>query len=847
MIRVAAERQSFTLRIRFLSDWRVGTGGGVAGGVDRVVARGPDGLPRIPGHTVRGVLRDSCELVAAGLDAHASVPAWSYRVSRIFGEQPAERRTAGLERPLASLLECHHAVLAEAVAAPLRSSSRTALREALTQVRPGVALDPLTGVALEDHLHFDEVVRLGTVLESRLELEFATTNDEERPRLVALLAAGVAFLDRLGAGRRRGLGRCQATLADADDGPLDPHAVLECLTGDAPPDPGVAEARPSQATLPATPDRPAPVARQPGRPEPAVPLCVDLRLELASDVVVPDRVVGNAVRALHFVPGTDLLQHVTAAIDGLAGEGATWRAIRANELVVTNATPEVGGARGRPVPLCLTRYKDGQGFREDHGVLNAFHDGETDVETARQVKALREGFVGPTPDEAMLPAFTTTRLAVTTRNRVDDDRQRPGLNGVFSYESIAEGVVLRAGVRCFGRLAASLGDREPELCERLSGGVRLGRAKHAGFGAAVVEAAGAESSDREPDGAEVDTCVVWLLSDLLFVDELLRPSVGAVGIVSALEEALRPAAPELRLEVVRGPLGDQAAARARRHDSWSSRWSLPRPTLAAIQAGSCAVLRVSAGRLPSQALAQAGLRGIGQRRAEGYGELCFGDALVAESTAHRRATPTAPADPLPDAGRSSTGSTGDDLLNQLAGRLERAAWRNETARIAPYLADDADRRCAALGLSEVASLSQMQALRAAAARLTEDETAGVAWLDALYRADGKLKRRAEGWQGAWRSGADAGMRAMLSPPGPGSDPLAAPTWQGLIAAAAEASSSLADPATLTLVREPEVIARELWSRATAVLVDACVRADRRARTASGPLAGEQAPPTEEAG
>ncbi|MCZ7659384.1 MAG: RAMP superfamily CRISPR-associated protein [Xanthobacteraceae bacterium] len=96
---MSARSIAFTIRIDTISDWCVGSGSGRQGALDSVVERDSDGLPYVPGTTLRGLWRDAGEQVAFALDhdatdGRAGDPAgvrgpWCVLLDHLFGSHPA--------------------------------------------------------------------------------------------------------------------------------------------------------------------------------------------------------------------------------------------------------------------------------------------------------------------------------------------------------------------------------------------------------------------------------------------------------------------------------------------------------------------------------------------------------------------------------------------------------------------------------------------------------------------------------------------------------------------------------------------------------------------------------------
>jgi CRISPR-associated protein Csx10 len=197
---------------------------GRPGNIDRLIARDADGFPSVPGKSLRGIWRDTCERLCRGLD-DGRLSDWSHLVNRLFGSQPGLAKRDEEESrdptkyhdeptnpPIGSTVQ----IPAARIPSPLRERllrSDRRLREAMTFVKPGVKIDRRSGSAQTDFLRFEEMARTGTVLEAECRL---VVPDEMRELVSALLIASSQLVERLGGKRRRGPGRCCLEIVGAD-------------------------------------------------------------------------------------------------------------------------------------------------------------------------------------------------------------------------------------------------------------------------------------------------------------------------------------------------------------------------------------------------------------------------------------------------------------------------------------------------------------------------------------------------------------------------------------------------------------------------------------------------------
>jgi CRISPR-associated protein Csx10 len=849
---------ALTVTVRMLGDWHVGSGAGRHGFVDRGVQRDDDGLPFVPAKTLVGVWRDACETAARALDGGGTEAAgWRDWVEFLFGGQPALRERdvtpgpgpgAGLP-PRPAVLRVDGLHCPPAVAAALRE--RPLLRAAAVFVKPGVVIDPETGRAADDLLRMEEMARGGMTLSGGAELDFAGAEltGEQLACAGALLDAGARLVEALGGRRRRGAGRCRLEVAGL------PGAWRWLEGRSAPPVPAAAGGAVTGAphVQAHRRDDTAEAAEEPGagqEPEPGAGWEVaELRLVLRRPLVAHERTVGNTVRSAGRVPGWVLLPAVLQRL-GSAGAGA---AARAGRLVVTDATVEVAGRAGRPEPLALAQAKDEPGRlfnrleeRAGAGVAVEPVDGSGCVGPHRPGEPLRR----------VVCAFTQH-----THNTVDDALQRPveEVGGLYTYQAIAARTELRAQVRLPAGLV------EPGWQQRLSGTWRLGQSRKDGYGlcevtATAVDRAGvARAAENGPaaeaaeapgpgTGTAVDRATytgqasasayepeavkgpggrlrVWLLSDALVVDERLRPSSRPSDLARVLGDALGVVLAEVPQD---GP-GDGDGlvgvgvrfSEVRRNDPWHARWGLPRASLLGLRAGSCLTFEVVSGTVTAQAVARVECRGVGLRRAEGFGQLLVDDPLLYAVLGDDVEPSGPPAEPdgVTPPGDGADGEQPPDIAASLA-VLEEAAWREALHQRSPVVA--AAGRDAVLGAGHrQVRPSQLAALLPLLTHLHGPaDPAALAWLERLRQVPGERRRR------AWPDDVVEAVTALLREP--------ARVWELL---------DLPEQELVTRPARAGELRGRLWLAAVRALVEDCLTALRRAEPSphtGGPLGAESA-------
>ncbi|MGJ6965164.1 RAMP superfamily CRISPR-associated protein [Streptosporangium sp. G11] len=608
------ETGSFAISLFMVSDWRVGTGTGIQGYADRLVQRdgeeasrpvlpgnrdrnengdgtvrqdGLDGTeaspapaaPIVPAKTLVGVWRDSCELAAHALDSGPS-GVWHDWVGFLFGG----RFDGKAPRPAALVVE-----------GPLRFPVKLArLLRARPQVawaatfrKPGVAIDVRTGTAEAEMLRFEEMARAGVTLTGRGRIEgFAELDQGQRDVAVALLGAGARLLEGIGGKRRRGSGRCAMTVEGAGFAPVWSMPPPERVV---PPPAGPAYA---------VADRPVPVSR----PTRAGWERAELVITVQEAVLAAATVLGNVVKGAGHVPGWCLMPEVARRLGG--GAHAL---VRTGDLLVTAATPEsAGGARTLPVPKVFVHEKGKPGTVTGNRMAGAVSSG----------KPYRGGYVVPDGEDVHEVVDPPSMLRM--HNSIRDDVQRPtrDIGGVYVYRALAAGTALRAEVR------VRAGALEEGWEERLNGRWRVGRSSKDDYGQVEVVARPVAEGRRAAGGG--DLLRVWLLSELLVRDLRLRPSTEVEDVKRALEQALAKAgASGVSLTPVIGRRDGRVgvALGVHRTESWHRGWGLPRPTLYGLAAGSCLTFEVTGGPIAPDVLAEVRAAGVGERRAEGFGQV----------------------------------------------------------------------------------------------------------------------------------------------------------------------------------------------------------------------------------
>lgn len=742
----------YRLMLEMESDWHVGTGAGIRGYIDSLIARDHRDLPCVPAKTVTGILRDGCEMLAFGLDHGRNEGPWSRLVTFLFGEEPSKTlHSKGLElRPLPAALSIRPAFLEPALADRLTGNPAMApLRQALTFLKPGVAIDRDTGTAADDMLRIVEMARAGAMLEANAELEHGL-DQTTRVNIEQFLACGAALSRKLGGDRRRGAGACRVKLQRQGGSEIASAAAAEALT--------IVARQGERAEFHAAILRASDQRRALARSSADLPnviaadgqglVVIPVALALDLPVSAPRRVAGNVNETLDYIPGTYLIGPVRAALAELGFDAA--EAIHSGALQVSNFTIDVDGSRGLAMPFALAVDKLAGKASKASFIYNTLLK---PVPDGIQGKQLRSGFVRwvDRPGAPLSAREPGPEYVVQTHNTINDSSQRPvsAEGGVYSIEALQRGQVLRGEVRARPRDSATV---EQALRSLIGQPLRLGRAKKDDYGLARIMDVGTPGAPRPSQpGSQL---VVWCLSDVLLSGLSLGAAATRESLRGAVAALVGLEAGQLRDPAVAGGLRKDAI-RTKRIDDWHAGWGLPRPSLVGIAAGSCVVYEF-APEVPAPDPIALGIRaaeGIGERRAEGYGEIALNPPLL------MRTSLTSQAAAAGDVPVTTSSATLGGATLQFARTVERDTWRRLILDAVARKAVDPTFRKKYFGLSPQVSMSQIGGMRSAFLRMLSSGKSEpvLTWLRTQ-------KLRAEAGRAAWGHTARSEITKLVATP-----------------------------------------------------------------------------------
>lgn len=779
-----------------LSDWHIGTGAGIPGSVDALVARDADGFPCLPAKTVVGIWRDALETLTFGLD-NGNEKNWQKWVDVIFGSQPNIDKNPN-ETPRPAILSIKPARIDENLRKAIKGNVK--LEQALTFVKPNTKIEAASGTAETDSLRFTEMDRIGSVLSAEFNLDFTNFEENAKEIVKALLTTSAALVERIGGNRRRGSGRCNVTV---DCGEIDAIAVLEKYRTDSLP--SIPETQPKDELESAQEDKSNEWKR------------IEYSLKLETPVAIVTATLGNVSETLDFIPGTYLLPHITKQLTGIS------KYVASGDFQVLPATICVEGNRGLPVPKVIWYHKVGGGFDEQGTVYNKIKEPKEVEDLTKQKKNYREGYVSDLGDNGdKLPFYETTKKILLMHNTVEDEFQRPTENvgGVFSRQAIEAGTVLKGEIRFKAAISKDLD------FSKVGGYVRLGTSKKDDYGLADLNLK--PSEDAKSEVTATTNLIVYLASDVLLRNDNLRQTNLVCDLKNELEKML--GANGLKCT-------EKSLIQVRRIESWHEGWGFPRPTFTAMAAGSVAVFEIETDETKKSEfqtnLQNLELSGIGERRGEGYGQIKFNPKILTNPI-NTWKVPSKDDDKAKletETRKSERTSAVKELKNQIVNadklkkfieNIELSAWREEIARAVLKIANVDEKRLEIFGFKgDTPSMSQIGGLRSAIGRLkkveTENDLESVVtnWLKHLQETPNRLKKWGENEESARKN-----LKKIK-------DLVQSKTliWEKLKLNDEKGKAFFTKPDPL--ISDDEVLEKELWAEAVKSLFDACARAHKR--------------------
>lgn len=174
-------------KIEFFSNWHCGSGLAAGADVDALVIKDGDGLPFVPGRTIKGLLRDAATELGYAEDC----------INKVFGKAGERANQTGCAFFSNVELPKHEA----------KEIAKGQLASHLYQTFASTAIDD-NGIAKDNSLR-----RIETVVPCTLYGTIDSIDCTEEK----MLKEAMSFIKRMGTGRNRGYGRCKISEGKEDN------------------------------------------------------------------------------------------------------------------------------------------------------------------------------------------------------------------------------------------------------------------------------------------------------------------------------------------------------------------------------------------------------------------------------------------------------------------------------------------------------------------------------------------------------------------------------------------------------------------------------------------------------
>jgi len=292
-----------------------------------------------------------------------------------------------------------------------------------------------------------------------------------------------------------------------------------------------------------------------------------------------------------------------------------------------NAYPlDAYGDPGLPVPISWQQAKD-----DKDGPIFDFAVKEGDDK--KQWQPVRESFYTPSSEGVILIEPKRTIAVHTQRTprfgrampeyrplnkgqagrelvRLLTDDDIPG--AVYRYDALAARQTFQAAILCDNDADAAI------LQDFIRGHILLGGSRSGGYGLAEISLSSDETDQDTDEHGQYGSngrLIVTLQSDVLLRDEHGQFAVDPKLLGRVLSRYLSKSPGEVQLELEDAFLDTQVIA------GFNRKWGLPLPQALAMRMGSVLVFKCP--RADSSRLRDLEVRGIGERRAEGFGRIVF--------------------------------------------------------------------------------------------------------------------------------------------------------------------------------------------------------------------------------
>lgn len=336
---------------------------------------------------------------------------------------------------------------------------------------------------------------------------------------------------------------------------------------------------------------------------------LDVVITLQDDCIFSERNATAGVhKALDYIPGGALLGAVAARLYAELDNEQAFNWFHSGKVRFGNAYPLVDGKRTFPMPACWHQAKGkspidegkvdaGKIWRLDKCENNSLPDNQ-------QPQQLRAGYVSL--DGCVAEAHKSFRM----KTAIDTETGRAKESALFGYDA------LQAGQRFYAQISYDDVINEADIAQLkaiFQKPLLLGRSRSAEYGRATIEIL-QTAQPLPPDKTTSKEITLWLLSDLMALDEYGQPTLSPKPDHLGLPEG----------ELV----AENSFLRTRRYSTWNAHKQGYEMERQVISKGSVLVYKLKS-RLTAEHL-QRIAAGLGIERQAGLGQVWLNPPLLAD-------------------------------------------------------------------------------------------------------------------------------------------------------------------------------------------------------------------------
>lgn len=480
-------------QVKMFTDWHCGSGLAAGADVDALVVKDSDGIPYIPGKTIKGLLREAVDDI---MDFTCESDDTRNLVKQTFGF--FDGKAASGDKRADMIRGTAHFSNAQLCEAERDAITEKHLQVHLLRTVASTALDS-NGLARKGSLRRMEVA-VPCTLEGKI-----TGVPEE---LVQLFKKAMGYVKRLGQNRNRGLGRCEFSI----------------------PEPSHKSDSKSSSN-----ENQVPISGN------EYPKTLKFRCTLETDVILNKKAATTGPNeTLDFIPGSNFLGIAASKLYPRLDPEGSMLLFHSGKVRFGDAHPSKDGHRALKVPASMfyPKLKKPDDELYIHHLINLSQDKLSKM----QLKQCREGFYDfvsatQSADKKTKAERIPTATNFTIKSAYDPTTRRSKDKQLFGYQSLEKGLTMYFSVEIDKDAADQIPDIEERITHALVGTKHIGRSRTAQYGLVKIEKA--DFREVESGTSNDNTVTVYADSRLIFLDTngqpTFQPTAEQLGVTGTID------------------------------------------------------------------------------------------------------------------------------------------------------------------------------------------------------------------------------------------------------------------------------------------------------------------------